>query len=36
VLTDTLRQAEHDGLVSRHLEPGRVETRCWSRGYRKR
>lgn len=26
VLTDTLRRAERDGLVTRHLDPGRVET----------
>jgi DNA-binding HxlR family transcriptional regulator len=26
VLTDTLRRAESDGLVVRHLDPGRVET----------
>ena len=26
VLTDTLRRAERDGLVVRHLDPGRVET----------
>jgi DNA-binding HxlR family transcriptional regulator len=26
VLTDTLRRAERDGLVIRHLDPGRVET----------
>jgi DNA-binding HxlR family transcriptional regulator len=26
VLTDTLRRAERDGLVARHLDPGRVET----------
>ena len=26
VLTDTLRRAERDGLISRHLDPGRVET----------
>jgi DNA-binding HxlR family transcriptional regulator len=26
VLTDTLRRAERDGLVLRHLDPGRVET----------
>jgi len=25
VLTDTLRRAEHDGLISRHLDPKRVE-----------
>ena len=25
-LTDTLRRAERDGLVVRHLDPGRVET----------
>jgi DNA-binding HxlR family transcriptional regulator len=26
VLTDTLRRAERDGLVARHLDPSRVET----------
>lgn len=26
VLTDTLRRAERDGLIARHLDPGRVET----------
>jgi DNA-binding HxlR family transcriptional regulator len=26
VLTDTLRRAERDGLVVRHLDPSRVET----------
>ena len=26
VLTDTLRRAERDGLVTRHLDPGRVDT----------
>jgi HxlR-like helix-turn-helix len=26
VLTDTLRRAERDGLVGRHLDPGRVDT----------
>jgi DNA-binding HxlR family transcriptional regulator len=26
VLTDTLRRAERDGLVARHLDPGPVET----------
>jgi DNA-binding HxlR family transcriptional regulator len=26
VLTDTLRRAERDGLVSRRLDPGRVQT----------
>jgi DNA-binding HxlR family transcriptional regulator len=26
VLTDTLRRAESDGLIARHLDPGRVET----------
>jgi DNA-binding HxlR family transcriptional regulator len=26
VLTETLRRAERDGLVARHLDPGRVET----------
>jgi len=26
VLTDTLRRAERDGLISRHLDPGRIET----------
>lgn len=26
VLTDTLRRAERDGLVSRHLDPVRLET----------
>jgi DNA-binding HxlR family transcriptional regulator len=26
VLTETLRRAERDGLVSRHLDPERVET----------
>lgn len=26
VLTDTLRRAERDGLVARHLDAGRVET----------
>jgi len=26
VLTETLRRAERDGLVERHLDPGRVET----------
>jgi len=26
VLTETLRRAERDGLVTRHLDPGRVET----------
>lgn len=26
VLTDTLRRAERDGLIVRHLDPGRVET----------
>jgi DNA-binding HxlR family transcriptional regulator len=26
VLTDTLRRAERDGLVARHLDPDRVET----------
>jgi DNA-binding HxlR family transcriptional regulator len=26
VLTDTLRRAERDGLVARHLDPGRVDT----------
>jgi DNA-binding HxlR family transcriptional regulator len=26
VLTDTLRRAEGNGLVTRHLDPGRVET----------
>jgi len=26
VLTETLRRAERDGLIERHLDPGRVET----------
>jgi len=26
VLTDTLRRAERDGLITRHVDPGRVET----------
>jgi DNA-binding HxlR family transcriptional regulator len=26
VLTETLRRAERDGLVTRHLDPGRIET----------
>ncbi len=26
VLTDTLRRAERDGLITRHLDPGRVDT----------
>jgi DNA-binding HxlR family transcriptional regulator len=26
VLTDTLRRAERDGLLSRHIDPSRVET----------
>jgi DNA-binding HxlR family transcriptional regulator len=26
VLTDTLRRAERDGLIARHLDPGRVES----------
>lgn len=26
VLTDTLRRAERDGLLVRHLDPGRVDT----------
>lgn len=26
VLTDTLRRAERDGLISRHLDPARVDT----------
>jgi DNA-binding HxlR family transcriptional regulator len=26
VLTDTLRRAERDGLIGRHLDPNRVET----------
>ena len=26
VLTDNLRRAERDGLVARHLDPGRVDT----------
>jgi DNA-binding HxlR family transcriptional regulator len=26
VLTDTLRRAERDGLICRHLDPGRIET----------
>jgi DNA-binding HxlR family transcriptional regulator len=26
VLTDTLRRAERDGLITRHLDPGRIET----------
>ena len=26
VLTETLRRAERDGLITRHLDPGRVET----------
>jgi DNA-binding HxlR family transcriptional regulator len=26
VLTDTLRRAERDGLIARHLDPSRVET----------
>jgi DNA-binding HxlR family transcriptional regulator len=26
VLTDTLRRTERDGLVVRHLDPGRVDT----------
>ena len=26
VLTDTLRRSERDGLITRHLDPGRVET----------
>ncbi len=26
VLTDTLRRAERDGLITRHLDPDRVET----------
>ena len=26
VLTDTLRRAERDGFITRHLDPGRVET----------
>ncbi len=26
VLTDTLRRAERDGLLTRYLDPGRVET----------
>ena len=26
VLTDTLRRSERDGLIARHLDPGRVET----------
>jgi DNA-binding HxlR family transcriptional regulator len=26
VLTETLRRAERDGLIRRHLDPGRIET----------
>ena len=26
VLTETLRRAERDGLIARHLDPGRIET----------
>lgn len=26
VLTDTLRRAERDGLIVRHVDPGRIET----------
>jgi DNA-binding HxlR family transcriptional regulator len=26
VLTDTLRRAERDGLIARHLDPRRIET----------
>jgi DNA-binding HxlR family transcriptional regulator len=26
MLTDTLRRAERDGLIARHVDPGRVET----------
>ena len=26
VLTDTLRRAERDGVIMRHLDPGRVDT----------
>lgn len=26
MLTETLRRAERDGLVARHLDPGRIET----------
>lgn len=26
VFTETLRRAERDGLIARHLDPGRVET----------
>ncbi|MGO9082889.1 MAG: winged helix-turn-helix transcriptional regulator [Streptosporangiaceae bacterium] len=26
VLTDTLRRAERDGLIGRHLDPGRMDT----------
>jgi DNA-binding HxlR family transcriptional regulator len=26
MLTETLRRAERDGLISRHLDPGRIET----------
>jgi len=26
VLTDTLRRAERDGLITRHLDPARIET----------
>jgi DNA-binding HxlR family transcriptional regulator len=26
VLTETLRRSERDGLIARHLDPGRVET----------
>lgn len=26
VLTDTLRRAERDGLIARHLDPSRIET----------
>jgi len=26
VLTETLRRAERDGLITRHLDPGRIET----------
>jgi DNA-binding HxlR family transcriptional regulator len=26
VLTETLRRSERDGLITRHLDPGRVET----------
>jgi DNA-binding HxlR family transcriptional regulator len=26
VLTETLRRSERDGLITRHIDPGRIET----------